>query len=78
MGFIGFVTVAITLLACSSGDFNSGEEVFTTFTNETGWPDGMAFMLGLLQSFFGLTGFEAVSHMIEEMPQPSKNAPKVM
>jgi hypothetical protein len=26
------------------------EFVFTVFTNETGWPDGVAWMLGLLQS----------------------------
>ena len=27
---------------------------------------------------FSLTGFEGVSHMIEEMPRPSVTAPKVM
>lgn len=38
----------------------------------------MAFILGLLQSVFGLTGFDAATHMIEEMPNPSNNAPQVM
>jgi amino acid transporter len=68
--------------------------VFAEFVNETGvrllltgheslltseqWPDGIAFILGLLQSTFGLTGFDAISHMVEEMPRPSITAPKVM
>lgn len=38
----------------------------------------MAFIMGLLQSVFGLTGFDAATHMIEEMPDPSQNAPQVM
>lgn len=42
------------------------------------WPDGMAFILGLLQSVFGLTGFDAATHLIEEMPNPAVNAPQVM
>jgi hypothetical protein len=51
----GFFLVCITCLACSSGEFRTGKDVFATWTNTTGWPDGMAFILGLLQSVFGLT-----------------------
>lgn len=56
----GFVIVSITILACGSGDYNSAEFVFTDFINETGWPDGVAWLLGLLQGGFGLTGYDAV------------------
>lgn len=31
-----------------------------------------------MQSTLGLAGYDAVTHMMEEMPAPSKNAPKVM
>jgi amino acid transporter len=51
--------------------------VFATFSNATGWPDGMAFIMGLLQSTLGLTAFDAASHMVEEIPKPAKNAPYV-
>ncbi|RSH87903.1 uncharacterized protein EHS24_000421 [Apiotrichum porosum] len=74
----GAVVIIITCLACSSGDFASPKFVFTEFINETGWPDGVAWILGLLQSCFGLTGYDAVSHMVEEMPMPHKYAPRVM
>lgn len=52
----GFVIISITILACSSGDYQSGEFVYTQFTNKVGWPDGLAWMLGLLQGAFALTG----------------------
>ena len=52
----GFAIISITLLACSSGNYSSAEFVFKDFTNETGWPDGIAWLLGLLQAALGLTG----------------------
>lgn len=95
---LGAAVIAITCLACSSGDYSSPEFVFTEYINETGWNNGVAWILGasvsfrlstiaeltylatpgLLQSSFGLTGYDAVSHMVEEMPNPSVNAPKAM
>jgi choline transport protein len=74
----GFAIVCITCLACSSPDFASAEFVFTKFSNETGWPDGVAWLLGLLQGGFGLTGYDAVAHMIEEIPNASVEGPKIM
>ena len=74
----GFAIISIVLLACSSPSYNSGDFVYRLFVNETGWPDGIAWLLGLLQGGFGLTGYDAVAHMIEEIPNPSKEGPKIM
>jgi choline transport protein len=74
----GFVVICITLLACASPNYQSGNFVYRDFINETGWPDGLAWLLGLLQGGLGLTGFDAVAHMIEEIPQPSIEGPKIM
>ncbi|KAF5988997.1 inorganic phosphate transporter PHO84 [Fusarium bulbicola] len=52
--------------------------VFGEFINSTGWPGGVAFLLGLLQGGLGLTGFDAVAHMIEEIPQPCIRGPRIM
>lgn len=52
----GFVIISITVLACASPNYNSGDFVFRGFINETGWPDGIAWLLGLLQGGLGLTG----------------------
>ncbi|KAF1844099.1 amino acid transporter [Cucurbitaria berberidis CBS 394.84] len=74
----GFAIICITVLACASPNYASAEFVFTNFINETGWPDGIAWLLGLLQGGFGLTGFDAVAHMIEEIPNASVEGPKIM
>ncbi|KAE8379357.1 amino acid/polyamine transporter I [Aspergillus bertholletiae] len=74
----GFVLVSITVLACAAPDFNSAYFVFCDFVNQTGWPDGVAWLLGLLQGGLGVTAFDAVVHMIEEIPNPSIKGPKVM
>jgi amino acid transporter len=54
------------------------KQVFTDFNNETGWSDGVAWILGLLQSALSLIGFDVVLHLTEEMPNPSRDAPRAM
>jgi choline transport protein len=74
----GFAIICITVLACASPNYESGNFVFRQFINQTGWPDGLAWLLGLLQGGLGLTGFDAVAHMIEEIPEPSVVGPRIM
>ncbi|PKY07962.1 amino acid permease [Aspergillus campestris IBT 28561] len=74
----GFAIISITVLACSSPNYNSGKFVFGDFINQTNWPDGVAWLLGLLQGGLGLTGFDGVAHMIEEIPNASSTGPKIM
>ncbi|KAL6713682.1 hypothetical protein ACLMJK_009147 [Lecanora helva] len=83
----GFVVISITVLACASPNYSSGDLVFRKFINDSGWPDGIAWLLGLLQAGLGLTGYDAVAHMskrlahrdqIEEIPNPSMEGPKIM
>ncbi|KAH7176998.1 amino acid/polyamine transporter I [Dactylonectria macrodidyma] len=70
---LSVIIVSIVLL--STSDKTNPSFVFATFNNETGWSDGMAWVLGLLQSALSLIGFDAVLHMTEEMPNPSRDAP---
>ncbi|KAH0496162.1 hypothetical protein TgHK011_003540 [Trichoderma gracile] len=74
----GFVLVSITVLACASPDFNTAAFVFREFINQTGWPDGIAWLLGLLQGGLGVTAFDSVAHMIEEIPNAAIQGPKIM
>ncbi|KAL6242250.1 hypothetical protein RBB50_010798 [Rhinocladiella similis] len=74
----GWVVISITILACSSPNYQSADVVYRTFINETGWPDGLAWLLGLLQGGLGLTGFDAVSHCIEELNNPVVEGPRIM
>lgn len=74
----GLVATAITVLACGAPDFRPASFVFGSLINTTGWPDGVAWLLGLLQGGLALTGFDAVAHMIEEIPNPTVRGPRVM
>jgi len=74
----GFAIICITVLSCASPNFSSGEFVFQEFINTTGWPNGIAWLLGLLQGGLGLTGYDAVAHMIEEIPNAAVEGPKIM
>jgi choline transport protein len=74
----GWVVISITVLACSSPHYQSGDFVYRTFINETGWPDGLAWLLGLLQGGLGLTGFDAVAHCVEEVGNPTVVGPRIM
>ena len=68
--------MGIAILATS--EKNSARYVFTGFENTTGWGDGIAWILGMLQTSLSLIGFDAVAHMTEEMPRPSRDAPIAM
>lgn len=74
----GFVIISITVLACASPNYSTGDFVYREFINTTGWPDGIAWLLGLLQGGLGLTGYDAVAHMIEEIPNAAVEGPKIM
>ncbi|EMC92243.1 hypothetical protein BAUCODRAFT_78321 [Baudoinia panamericana UAMH 10762] len=74
----GFVVISITILATASPTYNSGDFVYRLFINETGWPGGVAWLLGLLQGGLGLTGYDATAHMVEEIPNASAEAPRIM
>ncbi|GKU21780.1 unnamed protein product [Fusarium langsethiae] len=67
-----------SVVLLSTSDKTDPEFVFATFQNETGWNDGIAWILGLLQSALSLIGYDAVLHMTEEMPTPSRDAPLAM
>jgi choline transport protein len=73
---ISVVVISIVLLATSPK--TDAEFVFTNFSNTTGWSDGTAWMLGLLQSALSFIGWDAVAHMVEEMPRPTVDAPQAM
>ncbi|WAO97246.1 Hypothetical protein NCS54_01496200 [Fusarium falciforme] len=73
---LSVIIISIVLLSLSKK--TSPEFVFTNFQNETGWSNGVAWILGLLQSALSLIGFDAVLHMTEKMLNPRKDAPRAM
>ena len=52
----GLIVIAIVILACATPDYQPASYVYGGFENHVQWPDGLAWMLGLLQGAFALTG----------------------
>lgn len=75
-GFV--VVVSVAVLACSAPDYQSGAFVYGRVDDDVGWPGGLAWLLGLLQGTFALTGFDATVRMIEEIPEPHVHGPRIM
>jgi amino acid transporter len=69
--------VVIVCLFAMSPQKNSAEWVFTHFDADTvGWPAGMAFLLGLIDVMWTLTGYDCSAHLSEECQNASTAAPK--
>ncbi|KAL4982534.1 amino acid/polyamine transporter I [Aspergillus falconensis] len=74
LSICGFLLILVVALACATPDYNSASFVFTDFINKSGWNDGVAWLLGLLQGSLCLIGF----HGTKEIPNPSVQGPRVM
>lgn len=56
---------------------NSIKEILTNFDNSrSGWPDAMAFMVGLQSSSYTLTGYGMLFSITDEVKNPERNMPK--
>lgn len=73
---IGTFTVVIVTLLATNEHKQDASFVFYKFENLTGFTSGMAIMVGIVQSIFGMCCYDAPCHMTEEMTHPSRDAPK--
>lgn len=77
-----FIVFILTLLIVTGVkpnlSFQDASAVFGKWINETGWPDGVVWFTGLVQAAYGLTAFDSVIHMVEEIPNPRRTAPKII
>lgn len=74
---VSTVMVIDLLLIIFAKRTNSLSHIFTHFDNSrSGWPDPLAFMVGLLSSSFTLTGYGMLFSMTDEVRNPEKNMPK--
>ncbi|KAJ9635626.1 hypothetical protein H2204_005800 [Knufia peltigerae] len=54
-------------------------EVFVDVVNESGWSsNGVVFFLALLPSVLCVSGFDAITHITDELDRPTKQVPQVI
>ena len=76
ISLLSFFTITVTILACSSGEFNDAKFVFATFYNETGWKNSvMAFIMGLINPAWSFSCLDCATHMAFEVEKPEKVIP---
>lgn len=76
-----FAFIMAFLLSVSikhSNHYQSAGFVFGEWINGTDWSNGVVWFIGLVQSAYGLTAFDACIHMVEELPSPSRAAPRIL
>lgn len=64
MSCIGFVASTITVLARSNNK-QTARTVFADWNNNSGWNDGVAFMIGVGQGMFSFIAIDAATHVSE-------------
>lgn len=72
-------STTLTLFICGRHHHATAKWMFTDFSSETGWANkGLNFMLALVNSVFSFLASDAGAHLCEEIPNPSRNVPKVI
>lgn len=70
-----FIAILITVPATAE-TYTSAKFVFATFSNTTGWQNnGIAFMVGLINTNWGFSCLDAAVHLAEEIPNPERMIP---
>lgn len=68
--------VVITLFAMSSTRASAKD--FMKVVNISGWPNGVAFIIGSSGANFCFSCLDVATHLAEEIPSPSTNIPKAL
>ncbi|KAK7207821.1 amino acid/polyamine transporter I [Myxozyma melibiosi] len=75
---LGFVITTIVILVVSDNK-RDASFVFTYSIDDGGWNNtGMAIILGILQSAYGMCCYDAPAHMSEELHNATREAPRAM
>ncbi|KZV93945.1 putative choline transport protein [Exidia glandulosa HHB12029] len=70
--------VTIIVLAAMPEKHASHAFVWKDFQNVTGWSNGAAFLVGVLNGAYAIGTPDSVTHMAEELPHPRRDLPKAI
>lgn len=73
----GFFAIIITCLVRATPK-QSSSFVWTYFVNDSGWPDGVSFLAGLLSPNYMFSGLDGAVHLIEECKDAARVVPRAI
>ncbi|KAJ1324039.1 choline transport protein [Microdochium nivale] len=75
----GFIITIVTVTVMPGRDGRpphaSSSFVWAEWQADIGYPDGMVFVLGMLNGAFSVAPVDATTHLAEEIPDPKRNVP---
>ncbi|KAH7245381.1 amino acid/polyamine transporter I [Fusarium tricinctum] len=72
------VTAIFVGILAASPQKQSAENLFVNLHNISGWPNGVAFMIGLNAPNWAFSCLDATVHLADEIPNPRRNIPKAL
>lgn len=74
---MGFFTIIVTCLARATPKQPS-RFVWTNFVNDSGWPDGISFLTGLISPNYMYAGIDGAVHLCEECKDATRVVPRAI
>lgn len=77
ISFFIVTIVVVTVMPGLDGQMGHAPSAFvwTDWTADIGYPDGFVFVAGMLNGAYSVGAVDAVTHLAEEIPHPSRNVP---
>ncbi|KAH7386800.1 amino acid/polyamine transporter I [Phaeosphaeria sp. MPI-PUGE-AT-0046c] len=72
------IILIITSLSRTSPNFQPAEVVWTTFLNQSGWNNGIAFLTGLVSPNYMYAGIDGAIHLAEECKNAAVVVPRAL
>ncbi|KAJ0133658.1 Uncharacterized protein HZ326_23276 [Fusarium oxysporum f. sp. albedinis] len=76
--FAGLIAIIATILAIAKNGRRDANWVFTHFEDNSGWPKGWSFCVGLLHAAYATSSTGMIISMCEEVQNPQVQVPKAM
>jgi len=76
--FAGLIALVVSILVLAKEGRRNADYVFTHFENNSGWPDGWSFCVGLLHAAYATSSTGMIISMCEEVKNPSVQVPRAM
>ncbi|KAJ4252898.1 hypothetical protein NW762_010804 [Fusarium torreyae] len=76
--FAGVIALVSVILVIAKNGRRDAAWVFTHFENNSGWPDGWSFCVGLLHAAYATSATGMIISMCEEVRKPETQVPKAL
>ncbi|KAH7356364.1 amino acid/polyamine transporter I [Pyrenochaeta sp. MPI-SDFR-AT-0127] len=75
---VGVTTATFVCLVAPSKPKGNALDFFVTLHNVSGWPQGVAFLIGLNGPNWCYSCLDSATHLADEIPHPERNIPKAL